>query len=316
MLKDVSDSTAIAITILDNLLNYESMDAGTFAVQPEEVALSTTFTDHVNLQQLQLLAVAKSIDLKVINLLPKPKLEVEDEVSATSGVENEESTLIDASQPIPWNSVLHVDIPMFYQVIRNLVTNAIKFSPREQGSVVVTISASTSTRDVDVSDITIPTVLALVGSLRIDVKDNGAGISVENQRRVFGEFAQFDKNNLQGGGGSGLGLWISRRIMNLHGGLLSFTSEGVGKGSTFFICLPVFERKVVESQDVVSLAKFSSKVFPAFEENVSIVLDIESCIVPNERNSFRIEARRLKVLIVDDSAVNRKINKKLCAKQC
>jgi CheY-like chemotaxis protein len=202
---------------------------------------------------------------------------------------------------------------MFYQVIRNLVTNAIKFSPREQGSVVVTISASTSTRDVDISDITIPTALALVGSLRIDVKDNGAGISLENQRRVFGEFAQFDKKKLQGGGGSGLGLWISRRIMNLHGGLLSFTSEGVGKGSTFFICVPVFERKVVESQDVNSLAKLSSKVFPAFEENVSIVLDIESGRVPNESFSFRSEARRLKVLIVDDSAVNRKINKKLCA---
>ena len=44
------------------------------------------------------------------------------------------------------------------------------------------------------------------------------GIALENQSRVFHEFAQFNRNTLQGGGGSGLGLWICRNLAAMHGG--------------------------------------------------------------------------------------------------
>ena len=70
----------------------------------------------------------------------------------------------------------------------------------------------------------------------MEVTDSGAGLSEEEQKAVFGEFTQFNKNKLQGGGdlfnsrscscyichwlvisgGSGLGLWISRRIIHMH----------------------------------------------------------------------------------------------------
>ena len=46
--------------------------------------------------------------------------------------------------------------------------------------------------------------------LRVEVVDSGAGISKENQQKLFGQYVQFDANKLQKGGGSGLGLWISR----------------------------------------------------------------------------------------------------------
>jgi len=46
------------------------------------------------------------------------------------------------------------------------------------------------------------------------------GIAVENQSRMFNEFMQFNRNTLQGGGGSGLGLWICKNLATLHGGRL------------------------------------------------------------------------------------------------
>ena len=46
--------------------------------------------------------------------------------------------------------------------------------------------------------------------LRLEVIDSGAGISKENQKKLFGKYAQFNANALQKGGGSGLGLWISK----------------------------------------------------------------------------------------------------------
>lgn len=51
------------------------------------------------------------------------------------------------------------------------------------------------------------------------------GIALENQPRVFNEFAQFNRNTLQGGGGSGLGLWICRNLATLHGGEMVIISS-------------------------------------------------------------------------------------------
>ena len=53
---------------------------------------------------------------------------------------------------------------------------------------------------------------------RVEVQDTGAGISLSNQKKLFGQYVQFDANKLQKGDGSGLGLWISKGIAELHGG--------------------------------------------------------------------------------------------------
>jgi CheY-like chemotaxis protein len=77
------------------------------------------------------------------------------------------------------------------------------------------------------------------GHLRITVTDNGAGISPEDQKRLFTEIVQFRPEVLQGGGGSGLGLLITKGIVDLHGGRISVHSEGEGKGTTFTVEIPM-----------------------------------------------------------------------------
>ena len=77
------------------------------------------------------------------------------------------------------------------------------------------------------------------GMLYISVIDSGAGISTENQKKLFKEVIQFNPEKLQSGGGSGFGLYICKGIVDLHEGFLSVFSEGEGLGSTFTVQLPM-----------------------------------------------------------------------------
>ncbi len=106
------------------------------------------------------------------------------------------------------------------QVLINLVNNAIKFTEKGQISVLVT-------RQQD------KTVL-------IKVKDTGLGIPEDKVETIFQEFAQIDTSTTRKVGGTGLGLPISRRLANLHGGRIWAESTGVsGEGSTFYVELPL-----------------------------------------------------------------------------
>jgi len=81
------------------------------------------------------------------------------------------------------------------------------------------------------------------GHLVITVTDTGAGISKENQKLLFREGQQFDPHKLQGGGGSGFGLYISKSIVVLHGGRIHAHSAGEGQGTSFTFTVPMRRTK-------------------------------------------------------------------------
>ncbi|MHB8142870.1 MAG: ATP-binding protein [Thermoleophilia bacterium] len=114
--------------------------------------------------------------------------------------------------------LLHADAAKIKRILYNLVSNAIKFTP-EGGR--VTISARL--RD---------------GMVEISVADTGIGISDEDQEKIFDHFGQVESNHARRYEGAGVGLALTKKLVELHGGRIRVKSE-LGKGSTFTIALPV-----------------------------------------------------------------------------
>jgi signal transduction histidine kinase len=103
------------------------------------------------------------------------------------------------------------------QVLLNLAGNALKFT--DTGEISIQARASN-------------------GAFVVSVSDTGPGISEADQQRIFEEFQQADSSSTRKKGGSGLGLSISRRIVELHGGRL-WVESALGEGSTFHFTIPL-----------------------------------------------------------------------------
>jgi signal transduction histidine kinase len=106
----------------------------------------------------------------------------------------------------------------FKQIMLNLLSNAVKFTP-DGGRVDV------SARRYD-------------GKIEVAVRDTGIGIAPEDQAAVFEEFRQVGRDKQRKAEGTGLGLALARRFVELHGGEIRLQSEP-GKGSTFSFSLPL-----------------------------------------------------------------------------
>ncbi|MCM2270747.1 MAG: ATP-binding protein, partial [Thermoanaerobaculia bacterium] len=121
---------------------------------------------------------------------------------------------------------LVADAPRIKQTLYNLVSNAVKFSP--EGS---TVSVRARALAAAASPLGVP-------SVTLEVEDRGIGIRREDQALIFDEFRQVDGRTTRNLGGTGLGLALVKRFVELHGGVVAVESE-VGRGSVFRVVLPV-----------------------------------------------------------------------------
>jgi PAS domain S-box-containing protein len=118
------------------------------------------------------------------------------------------------------------DAEKLRQVLTNLVGNAIKYSP-DGGRVEMRLESDG-------------------GRMRFAVQDEGLGIPAGEQRRIFEKFYRLDPNQTRGVGGTGLGLYICRELVDRMGGRISVASRE-GEGSTFFVDLPLADAAAVSS---------------------------------------------------------------------
>jgi signal transduction histidine kinase len=116
-----------------------------------------------------------------------------------------------------------LDAEKMKQVVFNLLDNAIKYTPR--GSIVVCLS-----RDADRK------------TLLLSIQDTGAGIDQETMPRLFERFSRGADASAANSGGSGLGLYVVRQLVEAQGGRVWAESKGKGFGSTFFVEVPELQR--------------------------------------------------------------------------
>ena len=135
---------------------------------------------------------------------------------AVQGVEAQADSMeiqIKASYPSE-DVLIKADETRMMQVMGNLLSNALKFS-HSGGTITVTVEQ-------------------IQNRVRISVADTGIGIPENSKSRVFGRFSQVDSSDQRQVGGAGLGLNITKRIVEKHNGAIDYTSQ-LGQGTTFFL---------------------------------------------------------------------------------
>ena len=144
-------------------------------------------------------------------------------VSITSTLASEKNISLFIEEDSDKEVEIYADNTRLRQVMINLVNNSIKFT--EKGKVAVKAARLDGAR------------------ILITIKDTGLGIPPEKLEAVFQEFTQVDSSTTRKAGGTGLGLPISRRLVQMHGGKLWAESTGIeGEGCTFFVELPIEAR--------------------------------------------------------------------------
>jgi CheY-like chemotaxis protein len=134
---------------------------------------------------------------------------------------------------------LHVDTVRFEQVIVNLLSNSAKYTP-PSGRILISMDVHEE-------------------SVAIKVTDNGIGIVEANIKEVFEPFWQLESETAPTRGGIGVGLSLTKHIVELHGGTIMAESEGLGKGSTFTVRMP---RSEIDRNDAHSVLLQKTKNIP------------------------------------------------------
>ncbi len=145
---------------------------------------------------------------------------VREAVESTSAVFRSRGVAVE-TRIAPLVPPVRADRDRLMQVILNLLSNAVKFSPEGTGRVQLRLAPEG-------------------GSVRLDVEDNGVGISPEHQAMIFEKFRQVGDTLTQKPAGTGLGLPICRRIIGHFGGRL-WVASAPGRGSVFSFSLPAIE---------------------------------------------------------------------------
>jgi DNA-binding LacI/PurR family transcriptional regulator/signal transduction histidine kinase/AraC-like DNA-binding protein len=177
-----------------------------------------------------------------LNQTLQPVLEIGKQLTAEKGLSWTLQT--PPSLPAVWG-----DSARLRQIVLNLLTNAVKFT--SAGGVMVMLSAR-------------------VGDVLVSVRDTGAGVPLEEQKMIFGEFYQSSRTQEQRFAGMGIGLALCKRLVDMHGGEIGVRSDSQ-RGSEFFFSVPILG--AVESLPVEQSQGLGVESAPLAESSILLVDD-------------------------------------------
>lgn len=244
--KEVRMNADVALVVLNDLLQYDKIEIGSMQLE-------------IGVVNIWRMAKEKSAEMECTGIHLK-----------VQGPFNDPSLSLGHRNMIEGLFVLGDNIRLA-QAFRNLISNAIRNSTIDQ-----TVNIKLEWVEHGLFGVEIPALPSIRsnkpvfrrGSIVLSVTDLGPGMTPQEAERVLLEGAQFQANKLQAGGGSGLSLFISKGIVELHGGVMSATSIGRNCGSTFTIELPLCSYNEgprppgVETFAINALSNAPKKVFP------------------------------------------------------
>ncbi len=193
------------------------------------------------------------------------------------------------------------------QILYNLVGNAIKFTQRGQIEITGEIL---STADEHFREVNAETREAIAQSdskqLAITISDTGIGIPPQNISQIFESFKQGDGSISREYGGTGLGLAVTKRLVELHGGQIWVKSHA-GQGSQFTFTLPLSQNSPEFYPVPMPSDRLASRLLPtrSYPDSDSYSgLNISAGTTSNNSSELSINNGEFKILIVDDEPIN------------
>ncbi len=218
LIGDVAHELRTPLTTIKG--SVEALEDGVLPASPETYQLILHEAERLNhlVDDLQELSRVESGAYE-LDLQPLQLSSLQSSIQKRFGYQFEEKGLSFSSQ-IPSNlPLIRADEHRLIQILTNLLNNALHYTPKGGE---VKLSASQSNKEI-----------------QITVSDNGAGISAEHLENIFTRFYRADKSRARQAGGSGIGLTITKHLVEAHGGKIWAKSEGEDKGSTFTFTLPI-----------------------------------------------------------------------------
>mmetsp|Transcript_10356 Transcript_10356/g.14261 ORF Transcript_10356/g.14261 Transcript_10356/m.14261 type:complete len:804 (+) Transcript_10356:1774-4185(+) len=311
LLKDIEESSNNAVDVLNELISYDKIEMQTLHIERELLPVWSLISSSVKPFYIQ--AREKGLQMQLVMDGGHSDADAEEGTSSMHCLDNAFPGV--AEDKMQQVEKLHVlgDPMRLAQVFRNVISNALKFS--YPGTAVSIRAVWRPDRFLDegvksISSFVHSEHLEAAGSVQISVTDGGPGLTAENLQHLFKEGIQFNANKLQAGGGSGLGLFISKGIVNMHNGRISASSAGVNKGATFVVELPVVQTAGNDHLlvDVHEADRDGEQKSESSASSVHPSTAIYSCGLSISQ-----------ILVVDDSSSNRRMLCRLlsnCGCQC